>query len=99
MKFFFFPLLVFTFLCSSLAGCYYPVQPLDMSDPGITARVKAELKADPSLNISHIDINTQLGVVVLSGRVDSWEQKEAITKKARRVRGVKELIANILIQE
>ncbi|HAH07772.1 MAG TPA: hypothetical protein DCM05_14825 [Elusimicrobia bacterium] len=74
-------------------------QTLDMSDPGITARVKAELKAHREIDIRYLDVSTHMGIVTLSGMADSPEARRQITRVVGRVPGVKQLIVNLLIQE
>lgn len=85
------------FLC--LAACSAPLNPVDTSDPGILARVKAELKADPDIDVRYVDVNVNAGVVTISGMVESVEQRTMIRRKLGRLRGVKQLIVNVLIQE
>src|SRR5688572_17151183 len=43
--------------------------PEALTDPAITARIESAMKADPAMKGADISINTDAGVVVLSGTV------------------------------
>ena len=58
-------------------------------DAGITAGVKAALLGDASLKVSEIDVDTDQGVVRLSGFVSSADDVAAAAEAARTVRGVR----------
>ena len=80
-------------------GCATNPNPVDTSDPAITARIKTDLKAQPGLSIRFLDIDTHMGIVTLSGVVESSQQRRTIERIARRTRGVEQVVVNILIQE
>jgi hyperosmotically inducible periplasmic protein len=61
----------------------------DMTDPAITAAVKAKLLGDPLVAGLKIDVDTQSGVVTLSGTVKSAAEKEEAVRLARDTAGVK----------
>ncbi|MFH1723605.1 MAG: BON domain-containing protein [Elusimicrobiota bacterium] len=82
-----------------LAGCQSRMSGLDLSDPGITARVEAELKARPEISLRYMEINTHMRVVTLSGIARSHEEKRTIAAVVRRVPGVRQVIVNLLVQE
>lgn len=52
-------------------------------------RVIDEMEFEPSVNAAHIGISVRGGVVTLSGHVDSFVEKFAAERTARRVKGVK----------
>jgi hyperosmotically inducible protein len=58
-------------------------------DSGITAGVKAALLGDASLKANEIDVDTDQGVVRLSGFVSSADDVAAAAAAARTVRGVR----------
>lgn len=60
-----------------------------LSDPGITAAVKTRLLADPDVAGLKIDVDTQNGVVTLSGRVETAAAKAEAMSIARDTTGVK----------
>ena len=59
-----------------------------VTDSLITTKVKAELIKDRDTKARHIDVDTQNGVVVLKGTVDSATEKQKAEQDARRVKGV-----------
>lgn len=81
------------------AGCFNTLNPVDMSDAGITARLKTELQARPEINIQYLDIDTHLATVTISGIVTSQEERDAIVRLARRLKGVKQVIANVVVRQ
>ena len=62
--------------------------PEALTDPAITARIESALKADPAMKGADISINTDAGVVVLSGTVKSHEQTGIASGHAQRQDGV-----------
>jgi osmotically-inducible protein OsmY len=58
------------------------------SDTAITTKVKAGLVAEPNLNSLGIHVETEKGVVMLSGFVDSKAEADKAVKVARDVDGV-----------
>ena len=61
----------------------------DMTDPGITAAVKTKLLADPDVAGLKLDVDTQSGVVTLSGTVKTAAEKEEAIRITRDTAGVK----------
>jgi hyperosmotically inducible protein len=59
-----------------------------LSDGAITARIKAELLADPAMAGADVSVNTDGGVVVLTGTVNSQEQAATASALAQRSDGV-----------
>lgn len=51
-------------------------------------RVSDELEFDPAVNAAHIGVSVRGGVVTLTGHVDSFAEKFAAERAARRVKGV-----------
>ena len=60
----------------------------ELSDGWITTKVKAKITADPQLNPFNIDVDTEDGVVILSGIVESEESRQEAEKLARDTKGV-----------
>jgi len=78
-------------LCG-IAGCATerPTASVQQSgDAAITAGVKAALLGDASLKASEIDVDTDQGVVRLSGFVSSADDVAAAAAAARTVQGVR----------
>lgn len=59
-----------------------------VDDMSITASIKADLAKDPDLSAMKINIDTQSGVVTLSGPAPSMAAKERATTIAQNVKGV-----------
>jgi len=61
----------------------------DLTDPAITAAVKTRLLADPDVAGLKIDVDTQSGVVTLTGTVKTAAEKAEAMSIARVTTGVK----------
>ncbi len=70
-----------------------------MSDAGITASVQSKLTADRMANFSRIDVDTERGVVTLTGVVPTVQDKERAARVVREVEGVKRLNNNLQVQD
>jgi hyperosmotically inducible protein len=63
-----------------------------LSDAGITSKVKAKFAADPELHdVTSIDVDTNERVVRLSGSVDTAAQREEAAKLAAQTEGVRDV--------
>jgi osmotically-inducible protein OsmY len=60
-----------------------------IDDGAITTGVKAAINGNPKLSVSGLDVETERGVVLLSGYVSSADDVAAAAEAARTVRGVK----------
>lgn len=81
-----------------LAACS-TTQPVSeqIDDAAITAAVKAKLAADPQVAAINIDVDTNEGVVTLSGRVDNADQSREAAKLAADTDGVRRVINNLSV--
>jgi hyperosmotically inducible periplasmic protein len=68
-----------------------------IDDADTTIRVKGRLLEDPVVKGLQIDVDTRAGVVYLTGRVGSDEEKEQAIKLARETKGVKDVQANLTV--
>ena len=68
-----------------------------LSDAAITARIKAKLLADSSMNGSQVNVDTAEGQVTLSGRVTTVGQKGTAEKVALETAGVRRVVNNLQI--
>jgi hyperosmotically inducible protein len=59
-----------------------------LSDPMISGRIRAELLTDPGMTGSDVSVNTDHGVVTLTGSVKSQEQTAIASAHAQRQDGV-----------
>ena len=62
--------------------------PQALTDGAITGRIQSALVADPAMSGADISVNTDKGVVVLSGTVQSHEQTGIASAHAQRQDGV-----------
>ena len=62
--------------------------PEALSDAAITGRIENALRSDPAMSGADVSINTDRGVVVLSGTVKSHEQTGVASAHAQRQDGV-----------
>lgn len=69
----------------------------DLEDSGITAKVNTRLAADDRVKGSKVDVDTEKGVVTLSGNVDGEEAKSAAEEIARSVDGVSNVVNMITV--
>jgi osmotically-inducible protein OsmY len=71
----------------------------DMSDDQrLKQAVLDELKWEPSVNAAHIGVTAKAGVVTLMGNVESYSEKFAAEKAARRVKDVKAIAEEIEVR-
>ena len=69
-----------------------------VDDKSITAQIKSKLTTDRISNFSRVGVDTDRGVVHLSGVVQSAEQKARAAELAREVEGVRRVDNNLQIQ-
>jgi hyperosmotically inducible periplasmic protein len=89
-------------VCAGLMTSAAPAQngvPAKLEDAGTTARVKGVLITNKSTKAHQINVETQGGVVQLSGFVDSEVARQAAVAAARNVDGVKEVQDRLLIRD
>lgn len=70
-----------------------------MSDTMITTKVKAEMAADPVVKAMDVHVETQNGVVMLSGFVPTKAEADQAVKIARNVKDVKDVKSSIQIKK
>jgi len=69
-----------------------------MSDKSLQQAVLDELEWEPSVNAAHIGVAAKDGVVTLSGDVNSYAEKWAAERAARRVYGVKAVAEELQVR-
>lgn len=70
-----------------------------MDDSLITAKIKQDILSDPLLKASQIDVETENGVVKLSGAVDSQQSVDRVKAIAQSVTDVKAVESELVIKE
>ncbi|MGH9530994.1 MAG: BON domain-containing protein, partial [Terriglobales bacterium] len=67
------------------------------NDTQITSEVQAKLFADPNISGKQIYVNTQGGVVTLTGNVPTEMERAAASNDASQVKGVKTVVNNLQV--
>jgi osmotically-inducible protein OsmY len=67
-------------------------------DSHLKQAVLEELRWEPSLDATHIDVTAKSGVVTLMGHVESYSEKSAAEKATRRVKNVKAIAEEIEVR-
>jgi osmotically-inducible protein OsmY len=67
-------------------------------DAAITTAVKTKLAAEQAQSVASIDVDTDQGIVSLSGTVESEALKQRAAEVARQVEGVREVVNNLQVQ-
>ncbi len=70
----------------------------DLEDQDITVAVEYNLVNDPSVPSHLIDVQTQNGIVILSGSVDNILAKDRAIRNAEIIKGVRSVIDKISVQ-
>ena len=68
----------------------------DMADGWITTKVKSTFMFSDNVDGSDISVNTDKGIVTLSGKVDSGAERALAIELAQNVRGVKSVVSKTL---
>lgn len=66
-----------------------------LSDAEITVKVEAKLAGDPEINPFNIDVDTNEGIVTLSGAVEKKFARDEAERLARGTEGVRDVINDI----
>lgn len=69
-----------------------------VDDASIVTRLKAKITADPDLNPLNIDVDSEDGVVTLSGQVESNENREEAERLAKNTEGVRKVNNRLKVQ-
>ena len=94
-------LTVMTMALILMAGCQAmtgKTAGTNVDDAMITSSVKTKLAGEKMSSLTRIDVNTERGVVTLSGVVESSDMKATAENVARQVDGVRRVENNLQIQ-
>lgn len=69
-----------------------------MTDSEMRAAVQQELDWEPSVEAGEIGVSVSIGVVTLSGHVESYPQKHRAEEVAIRVRGVQAVVSSLEVR-
>jgi hyperosmotically inducible protein len=71
----------------------------NVDDATITGQVKTKLAAEKLGTLTRVDVETDNGVVQLSGTVENESIKQRATELASEVKGVRSVVNNLQIQK
>jgi len=86
-------------LAAGCCACTRNVEPVDLSDSGIKARIETTLHGQSGLDIRYVTVDVVSRVVTVSGIARTYEDRDRIARIARRARGVDQVIVNLLVPE
>jgi osmotically-inducible protein OsmY len=69
------------------------------SDDVIVDQVRIKLTSDPIVKGGTIEVNSQQGIVTLTGAVGTMRQKDRAASIAKKVKGVKQVQNNLVVQK
>ena len=69
----------------------------NIDDGTLTTYVKTQLASDRLVTLSRVGVETNNGVVYLTGEVETAEQKSRIGSIASQVKGVKRVVNNLQV--
>ena len=68
-----------------------------MDDSYITSSVKTQLASDKLVTLTRVEVETNNGIVYLTGQVQTAEQRSHIGSIASQVKGVKKVVNNLQV--
>ena len=68
-----------------------------IDDSYITGAVKTQLASDKMVSLTRVEVETNNGVVYLTGQVQTAEQRSHIGSLASQVKGVKRVVNNVQV--
>jgi len=75
-----------------------PVWAREITDKDINLAVQTKLQHDEGVAAHLIDVDTQKGIITLSGRVDNLLAKDRATQVAETIKGVRSVVNNIQVK-
>lgn len=69
-----------------------------VDDSWITTKVKSEMIASNDVKAHNINVDTNKGVVTLTGTAETWQESDKAAEIARGIKGVKAVENDIRIQ-
>ena len=85
--------------CAGASGCFRNLNEADLSDSGIKARIEQSLASQQDLDLRYVTIDVHSGVVTISGLVNTPGERQLIGRLVRHIRGVDQLMLNLVVQE
>ena len=82
-----------------LAGVALAADNKALSDDAIVDAVRIRLAADADVKGGAMNVECKSGVVTITGQADSNKSKDKATKLARKVKGVKQVVNELVVGE
>ena len=70
-----------------------------LSDDAIVDQVRLHLAADPDVKGGAMTVECKDGVVTIGGQADTMKSKDKATRLAKKVKGVKQVVNNLIVGE
>lgn len=87
-------ILFFMTACQAMTG---ETMGQNIDDGSLTSSVKTQLASDKLVTLSRVGVETNNGVVYLTGEVETGEQKSHIGSLSSQVKGVKQVVNNLQV--
>lgn len=71
----------------------------NIDDGNITTSVKTQLASDRLVTLTRVGVETNNGIVYLTGEVETAEQRSHIGSLASQVKGVKQVVNNLQVRK
>jgi hyperosmotically inducible protein len=68
-----------------------------IDDSYITGAVKTQLASDKMVSLTRVEVETNNGIVYLTGQVQTAEQRSHIGSLASQVKGVRQVVNNLQV--
>jgi hyperosmotically inducible protein len=91
--------LIGTLLALSAVFCLILQADQPKSDDVIVDQVRIKLTSDPIVKGGAIEVNSQRGIVTLTGAVGTKRQKDRASSIAKKVKGVKQVQNDLVVQK
>jgi osmotically-inducible protein OsmY len=89
-------LLFFMTGCQALTG---RTMGENIDDSYITTAVKSKLASDKLVSLTRVEVETNNGIVYLTGQVETAEQRSHIGSLTSQVEGVKKVVNNLQVRK
>lgn len=94
--------LLLALVAASVLGsgaCKTVQQEDDLSDQAVKARIEALIRGRSDLDVKFVTVDVDAGTATISGIVPNGDQQRIIRRLAAGVKGVDQVLNNLIIQE
>lgn len=79
------------------AGVCLAADKAALSDDAIVDQVRIKLAADPDVKGGAMQVDCKNGIVTIGGQADTSKARDKASKLAKRVKGVKQVVNNLVV--